>query len=149
MKKINPLSFKSSLFYLLSAGCLISVDTIEGAPKKRHLKEIIEHEDFGMEESSIWESNPIEIDNVNVQILDKISGKVHVENITLNSPKIFGSITLKLKRGFRNSPEDDKEISAFIEITEKGEVIFAKWLFASSPSVNLFSHPIYDIRIEF
>ncbi|MDR1982947.1 MAG: DUF2155 domain-containing protein [Holosporaceae bacterium] len=148
MKKTSCPPFRGHLFFLFLISNFLSAFTVEETAPRRHLKEIIENEDF-MEEPSIWESNPVEIDNVNVQILDKISGKVYRENIKLNSTKIFGSIELKLKRCFKNSPEDDKEISAFIEIAEKEEVIFAKWLFASSPSVNLFSHPIYDVRIEF
>ena len=37
------------------------------------------------------------------------------------------------------------------QIIEKinGEKIFAKYLFASSPAINQFQHPIYDVRVEF
>jgi hypothetical protein len=101
------------------------------------------------EEPSIWETPPIEINEANIQILDKISGKVYRESIELYCPKIFGSIELKLTKCFKNSPEDNKEITALIEIRENGKVIFNNWLFASAPSVNLFSHPLYDVRIEF
>ncbi|MDR0968456.1 MAG: DUF2155 domain-containing protein [Holosporaceae bacterium] len=115
---------------------------------KRSIKEIVQNEDFE-EEPSIWDSEPIEIDDATVQILDKVSGKVYREKIKLNQPKVFGSIELTLKRCFKNSPEDDKEIAAFIEIKENERTIFANWLFASSPSINLFSHPLYDVRVEF
>jgi hypothetical protein len=115
---------------------------------RRTLKNLVQSEDFA-EESSLWESDPIEIDSAKIQILDKISGKVYRKNIKLNSKEKFRSIELELKRCFKNSPEDEKEISAFVEITENGKVVFSNWLFASSPSINLFSHPIYDIRIEF
>ena len=101
------------------------------------------------EKKSIWESNPIEIDNVNIQILDKISGKVFRKNIKAGDPIIFGSIKLNLKRCFKSSPEDYREIYSFIEIYENNKMVFAKWLFASSSSINLFSHAIYDARIEF
>ena len=113
------------------------------------IKKPIEHEEDFYDESSIWKSDPIEIDFVEIQILDKISGKVYRENIKKNTVKIFGSIRLELKRCFKNSPEDNKEVSAFVQITENGKIIFSNWLFASSPSINLFSHPVYDIRIEF
>jgi hypothetical protein len=115
---------------------------------KHTINKIVKDTDFS-DEPSIWESNPIEIDVVKVQILDKISGKVYKMDIKLNSKKTFRSIGLELKRCFKNSPEDDKEIYAFVEITENGKIIFSNWLFASSPSINLFSHPMYDIRIEF
>jgi hypothetical protein len=113
---------------------------------KYAMKDLVQ--DF-YDEPSIWDSDPIEIDSVNIQILDKISGKVYRVTIKLNSKQNFRSIGLELKRCFKNSPEDDKEISAFVQITENGKIIFSNWLFASSPSINLFSHPMYDIRIEF
>jgi hypothetical protein len=105
--------------------------------------------DDGMKDPSIWDSYPIEIDNANIQILDKISGKVFRQTIKVNKQITFGNIQLTLKRCFKNSPEDSKEIYAYIEIHENGAMIFSKWLFASSPSINLFSHPIYDVRTEF
>ncbi|MDR0580970.1 MAG: DUF2155 domain-containing protein [Holosporaceae bacterium] len=144
MKKVRAFSLFSRLLAVFLLNAVVAVQK-DG---KRTLKDFVQSEDF-MEESSLWESDPIEIDSVKVQILDKISGKVYREDIKLNSKKKFRSIELELKRCFKNSPEDEKEISAFIEITENGKVVFSNWLFASSPSIKLFSHPIYDIRIEF
>lgn len=98
---------------------------------------------------SIFVSRPIEVDSANIQILDKISGKKYHTNLFLNQPKQFGSIEIELKRCFKNAPEDANEVYAYIQITENGRVIFSKWLFASSVSVNIFSHPVYDVRVEF
>ncbi|MDR2681537.1 MAG: DUF2155 domain-containing protein [Holosporaceae bacterium] len=98
---------------------------------------------------SIWDSYPVEIDGVNVQILDKISGKVFRRKVKLNEIINFGNIFLKLKRCFKNSPEDSKEIYAYIEVYENRKKIFSNWKFASHQSVNLLEHPVYDIKIEF
>ncbi|MBR1734364.1 MAG: DUF2155 domain-containing protein [Alphaproteobacteria bacterium] len=98
--------------------------------------------------ASIWDSKPEEIQAVNVQILDKISGKVINKRIRVNQSIKVAGIEITLKRCFKNSPEDSKEIYAFIEIGER-KSIFSKWLFASSPSINLFAHPQYDVRVEF
>jgi hypothetical protein len=100
-------------------------------------------------ESSIWDSAPIEIDSANIQVLDKISGNVFRQDVKVNQPILFGSIELRLKRCFKNSQEDCKEIYAFVEIRENGKRIFSQWLFASSPAINIFSHPVYDIRVNF
>lgn len=100
------------------------------------------------ESSSIWESNPIEIDAVNIQILDKISGKVLKKRIKVGEPLEFGGIQVTLKRCFKNAPEDSKEIYAFVEIGER-KSLFARWLFASSPSINIFEHLQYDVRVVF
>jgi hypothetical protein len=101
------------------------------------------------ENESIWDSKPDEINAVDIQILDKISGKVFNQCIKTNMPIVFGNIEVHLKRCFKNNIDDTKEISAFIEIYEGQKKIFAKWLFASSPSINVFSHPVYDVRIDF
>lgn len=99
-------------------------------------------------EISIWDSKPEEISAVNVQILDKTSGKVIKRRIEVGQPLEFGGIKVTLNRCFKNAPEDPREIYAFIEISERRS-IFSKWLFASSPAINLFEHPQYDVRVEF
>ncbi len=100
-------------------------------------------------DSSIWESFPVKSDSVNIQILDKISGKVFRSKLNVGQSSRFGTITMHLKKAFVNSPDDVDEVYAYVEISEDGKIIFSNWLFASSPSVNLFTHPVYDVRIEF
>lgn len=101
------------------------------------------------EDPSIWESYPVKADSVNIQLLDKISGKVFRDKLSVNQTMQFGAITITLKKAFVSSPEDMDEVYAYIEITEKNNIIFSNWLFASSPSINLFTHPVYDVRVEF
>lgn len=114
----------------------------------RHLKDVL----VGVvpeRNPSIWESFPIKSNKVNVQVLDKISGKVFRAKLSLDQPVQFGTITVKLGESFINSPDDMDEVYARIIVEEKEKIIFNNWLFASSPSVNLFTHPVYDIRVEF
>ena len=124
------------------------------------------------EPDSFWASHAIEIQEVQIQVLDKISGKVYRGKIKVGEPVAFGNLTILLKRAFKNDPSEDKEVYAYIEIYESptdgpemdvavdrfgnqviekinGEKIFAKYLFASSPAINQFQHPIYDVRVEF
>ena len=115
---------------------------------RRSLAKIIQAQDFP-EEESIWESEPIEIFDANIQILDKISGKVFKGTIHKDEKVSFGTISLVLKRCFKNSPEDKKEVYVFLEIYENNRKIFANWLFASSPSTNLFCHSMYNVQVEF
>ena len=114
----------------------------------RHLKDVL----AGVvpeRDVSIWESFPVKSDSVNIQVLDKISGKVFRAKLGLSQPIKFGTITMSLRESFVNSPDDMAEVYAHVNIEEKGNVIFDNWLFASSPSVNLFAHPVYDVRVEF
>jgi hypothetical protein len=107
-----------------------------------------EQEESDDEAESMWESYPQEIDCANVQILDKISGKVFRSSIKLNRLVAFGSIILRLRRCFKNSPEDNPEVYAYMEIFEQKRKIFSNWKFASYPSINVLEHPVYDVRIE-
>lgn len=105
-------------------------------------KEDSKNEDF-CEETPL-----VSIEAVKIQILDKISGKIFKEILVLGQPKKFGTITITLKKAYQNNPEEDKEIYALVNIKECGKTIFQKWLFASSPAINLMKHAVYDVRIE-
>lgn len=101
------------------------------------------------EKGRIWESKPEEIDSVNVQILDKISGKVFRTKAGIDQKVQFESLTIQLKRAFKSSPDDSDEVYAYVTIKENERIWFSGWLFASAPAVNLFEHSVYDVRIEF
>ena len=130
----------------------------------------------GDDAESFWQSKPQEIYETKIQILDKISEKFFSKNIAIGEPIVCDDITIVLKRCFKNNPSENHEIYAFIEVYEnnnnknnkkkrkkisydkfgnqinekiKGKKIFAKYIFASSPGINHFEHPIYDIRLEF
>ncbi|MDR2268473.1 MAG: DUF2155 domain-containing protein [Holosporaceae bacterium] len=129
--------------YLL-AGTISIVDAAEEVDDTENVDEQCDEID-----ESFWESHPEEIDNTNMQILDKISGKVFWHKIKLNRPVTFGSIILQLRRCFRNSPEDDREVYAYIEVFENKRKIFSGWKLASYPSINVLEHPVYDVRVEY
>lgn len=136
--KITRYSYFFSLFFALFIIFAVVSSLVSEDPDARIPEEV----------SSVWDANPIEINAVNIQVLDKISGKVLRKQIKIGKTEEFGNIRVTLKRCFKNAPEDSKEIYAFIEISEY-KTIFAKWLFASSPSINVFEHPQYDVRVEF
>lgn len=119
-----------------------------GVRKSRHMKDVLASI-VPEENSSIWESFPVKSDSVNIQVLDKISGKVFRSKLNVGQPARFGTITMNLEKAFVNSPDDMDEVYAYIKIEENRKIIFSDWLFASSPSINLFTHPVYDIRVEF
>lgn len=97
----------------------------------------------------IWESQPEEIDVASIQVLDKISGKVFRKELKLDQKIKFETLTIQLKRCFKNSPDDSNEVYAYLVIKEDERVWFSGWLFASAPAVNLFEHSVYDVRVEF
>ena len=86
-----------------------------------------------------------------IKILDKISSKnilLKLKNGELLRYKDLSIQSLKCK----NSEFDDNpEITAYLQVKDiknidKDEVfIFNGWTFSSSPTVNTFDHPVYDI----
>lgn len=127
---------------------LVSASASASINKTLKTQQEEDDEDENLNDDSIWDSKPEEISVVNIQILDKISGKVIKRRIEVGQPLEFGGIKVTLNRCLKNAPEDLPEVYAFIEISER-KSIFARWLFASSPSINLFEHPQYDVRVEF
>lgn len=132
----------------------------------KKLKDLVQ----SMAEKSIWNSDPTEVKSAKLQILDKISGNVARKTVNVGeSLKIDDNTTLTLKRAFQNSANDSKEVYAFVEIVATNgdlatdnplsesktrlnnhpKVIFAQWLFASSPSINILEHEVYDVRVVF
>ena len=86
-----------------------------------------------------------------IKILDKISSKntlLKLENGKLNKFKDLEIKSIKCK----NSEFDDNpEITAYIQVRDltkenNNEVfVFNGWMFSSSPSIEPFDHPVYDV----
>ena len=141
------MKLKSSLLLVLFATSVFA-ENLGGHKKVRKMKDVLASV-IPDTDSSIWESLPLKLDCVNIQILDKISGKVFRSKVGTGQSIHFGTVTINLEKAFINSPDDMDEVYAYIKIQEDGKIIFNDWLFASSPSINLFAHPVYDVRVEF
>ena len=86
-----------------------------------------------------------------IKILDKISSK----NISLElvNGENFNHADLQIKsiKCKHSEFDDDPEITAYVQVKDlsnknNDEVfVFNGWMFSSSPSINPFDHPVYDI----
>ena len=98
--------------------------------------------------------NNLEGKFTDIQVLDKISSKnvlLKLENGKEIKHKDLSIRSMKCK----NSEFDDNpEITAYIQVrdlnTSKNDQVFVfnGWFFSSSPSVNPFDHPVYDIWLS-
>ena len=105
---------------------------------------------FFLSNNSIAQNNT-EGNFTNLKILDKISSKntlIKLKNGELIQFKDLSIRSLKCK----NSEFDDNpEITAYIQVKDltdenNNEVfVFNGWTFSSSPAINPFDHPVYDI----
>ena len=86
-----------------------------------------------------------------IKILNKISSKNVSLELKNNEEKIFDDLIIKSIKCKNSEFDDDPEIISYIQVIDKSistndEVfVFNGWMFSSSPSINPFDHPVYDI----
>ena len=86
-----------------------------------------------------------------IKILDKISSKSSLLKLKNGELKQFKDLAIKSLKCKNSEFDDNPEITAYIQvkdITNKNNdevFIFNGWTFSSSPAVNPFDHPVYDI----
>lgn len=83
--------------------------------------------------------------------LDKITAKVTRIEVEQDKPFRFGTLDIILRTCHANPPEEAPETAAFLEISEtknqKTTHLFTGWMFASSPSLSVLDHPVYDVWV--
>lgn len=140
----------SSLF-CATAGCIFIHQPVAAESYAGYKSETASASEINdsADDELLWNTKPEETNSVNIQILDKISGKVFRERIKVNQPIQFESLKICLKKCFKSSPDDSNEVYAYVIIQDGERVRFSGWLYASAPAVNLFEHSVYDVRVEF
>jgi len=98
------------------------------------------------ENSNFFDGNFIEI-----KILDKVSSKNNLLKIKIGTEEKFKNLKIKPLRCKNSKFDDNPEITAYLQVIDltnknKDEVfVFNGWTFSSSPTINPFDHPVYDI----
>ena len=88
---------------------------------------------------------------IEIKILDKVSSKTNLLKLTIGKEKIFQNLLIKSLKCKNSEFDDNPEITAYIQVQDlmnkdNNEVfIFNGWTFSSSPAINPFDHPVYDI----
>ncbi|MDC3028621.1 DUF2155 domain-containing protein [Candidatus Pelagibacter sp.] len=97
------------------------------------------------------EKNEKDMEFTEIKILDKISSKnVSLELINGKNFR-YADLEIKSIKCRHSKFDDDPEITAYVQVkdlsnTNNDEVyVFNGWMFSSSPSINPFDHPVYDI----
>ena len=89
-----------------------------------------------------------------IKILNKISSKNVSLELENNEEKVFDDLIIKSIKCKNSEFDDDPEIIAYIQVIDQSistndEVfVFNGWMFSSSPSINPFDHPVYDIWLS-
>ena len=88
---------------------------------------------------------------IEIKILDKVSSKTNLLKLTIGEEKKFQNLLIKSLKCKNSEFDDNPEITAYIQVQDlvnkdNNEVfIFNGWTFSSSPTINPFDHPVYNI----
>ena len=87
-----------------------------------------------------------------IQALDKVNARVMTLRATVGEPARFGTLTIMLRACHARPADEVPDAAAWLEVTDDrnpagSAPVFRGWLFADAPAVNMFEHPVYDLRI--
>ena len=88
---------------------------------------------------------------IEIKILDKVSSKTNLLKLKIGEEKKFQNLLIKSLKCKNSEFDNNPEITAYIQVKDlvnkdNNEVfIFNGWTFSSSPAINPFDHPVYDI----
>ena len=94
-----------------------------------------------------------EVNFIEIKILDKISSKTSQLSLKMGEEKNFENLVIKILKCKNSEFDDNPEITAYmqvLDITLKNNdkvFVFNGWTFSSSPSIQVFDHPVYDLWI--
>ncbi len=88
-----------------------------------------------------------------LEALDKVTGRVSVIDLPLDSPTQFGTLDIIVRACHRRPPEVPPDSASYLVVTERRDSaetaapIFQGWIFASSPGLSALEHPVYDVIV--
>ena len=88
---------------------------------------------------------------IEIKILDKVSSKNSLLRLKIGEEKKFENLLIKSMKCKNSEFDDNPEITTYIQVqdltkTDNDDVfIFNGWTFSSSPTINPFDHPVYNI----
>ena len=101
--------------------------------------------------NSLENSESLEGNFIELKILDKVSSKNNVLKIKIGKEQKFKNLLIKSLKCNNSEFDDNPEIIAYLQVKDltnknNDEVfIFNGWTFSSSPTIEPFDHPVYDI----
>jgi len=104
--------------------------------------------------NSLYPSNINEVKFVEIKVLDKVSSINSKLILEVGKELKFENLLIKTLKCKNSEFDDNPEITAYIQVRDlnmsKNDQVFVfnGWFFSSSPSVNPFDHPVYDIWLS-
>jgi hypothetical protein len=84
-----------------------------------------------------------------LQALDKVTARNTQLTGRVGDTLHFGSLSIVVKACFAHPPDQPQDFTAYLDITDSHPDApdFHGWMLADEPSVSIFQHPVYDIRL--
>ena len=88
---------------------------------------------------------------IEIKILDKVSSKSNLLKLKIGEERKYKNLLIKSLKCKNSEFDDYPEITAYIQVQDltnkdNDEVfVFNGWTFSSSPTINPFDHPVYNI----
>jgi len=104
-------------------------------------------------ENKVFSGENLEGKFIEIKILDKVSSKNSLLKLKIGVEKRFKNLLIKTLKCKNSEFDDNPEVTAYIQVkdlTNSGNdevFIFNGWTFSSSPTINPFDHPVYNIWI--
>ena len=104
--------------------------------------------------SNLNSENKLEGKFTNIQVLDKISSKNILLNLENGKETIHKDLIIKSMKCKNSEFDDNPEVTAYMQVQDitfdnNDQVfVFNGWTFSSSPSIQVFDHPVYDLWIQ-
>ena len=89
-----------------------------------------------------------------INILDKVSSINTILKIKIGEERKYQNLLIKVLKCENSNFDDDPEITAYIQVKDlnisdnEKVFIFNGWTFSSSPTLNPFDHPVYDLWLS-
>jgi hypothetical protein len=92
-----------------------------------------------------WIARPI----VDLMALDKVSARATPLSGKVGETLHFGSLTVVARACVVRPPDAAADAASFLDITDArpGIAPFHAWMLLTEPSLSIYEHPVYDIRL--
>ncbi len=90
---------------------------------------------------------------IDIRILDKLSSKSKLLKLDIGQNFSYKNLEIKVIKCKNSKFDDNPEITTYLQVKDSqnsnnDEVfVFNGWTFSSSPSIQVFDHPVYDLWI--
>ena len=103
--------------------------------------------------SNIYAQNDLEGSYTNIKVLDKISSKNTLIKLKNGVEQKHKDLLIKSMKCKNSEFDDNPEITSYLQVKDSSikdndkVFVFNGWTFSSSPSIQVFDHPVYDLWI--